>query len=164
MSRYVQKLRVPVRLALVGGEVLEGHLSLAPRAENHDGPESLLERLNAPTRVVPFHHDADGSVRLVHRTRIEWLAAGPNVASILVRRPLYQHTREEHVRVRLAGGHAFEGVMAFEMPNEFNRLSDFLNEPEEFFPLLTAEGTVLVGKACLVDVRLSAEIGVTRAA
>lgn len=163
MSRYIQKLRVPVRLALAGCEPMEGHVSLSPRAEHHDGPETLLERLNTPTRVVPFHHGADESVRLVQRARIEWLMAGHGVSPILVRRPHYQYTREERVRVRLTGG-TFEGVLAIEMPHEFNRLSDFLNEPDEFFPLHTDDGMLLVNKACLLDVRLRAEASVPRAA
>lgn len=164
MSRYVEKLRVPVRLALSGCEPVEGHLSLSPRAELHDGPESLLERLNAPTRVVPFHREGDGEVLLVVRSRIEWVMAGPNVAAPLVRRPLYQHTREEHVRVRLAGGSVHEGVLAIEMPHEFNRVSDFLNEADDFFPLQTDGGTLLVSKACLLEVRVREAGAVPRAA
>lgn len=164
MSRYIQKLRVPVRLALSGCEPAEGHFSLSPRAELHDGPETLLERLNAPTRVVPFHEEGDEFVRLVLRSRIEWVMAGPNVAAPLVRRAHFQHTREEHVGVRLAGGTHFEGVLAIEMPHEFNRVSDFLNEAEDFFPLLTREGTLLLSKACLVDVRVRAAGSVAHAA
>lgn len=164
MSRYIEKLRVPVRLALSGCEPVEGHLSLSPRAELHDGPETLLERLNAPTRVVPFHRDGDGSVLLLVRERIEWVLAGPGVASPLVRRPHFQHTREEQVHVRLTGGGSHEGVLAIEMPHEFNRVSDFLNEADDFFPLQTHEGTLLVSKACLLDVRVREAGAMPRAA
>jgi hypothetical protein len=112
MTRYVEKLRVPVRVALVGCEPIEGHVSLAPRAELHDGPETILERLNAATRVIPFRCEADGTVLLAVRSCIEWVLAGPGVAPPLVRRAHYQYTREERVGVRLLGGAQHEGLLA----------------------------------------------------
>jgi hypothetical protein len=154
MSRHIEKLRVPVRLALTGGGPVDGELSLAPNAELHEGPETLLERLNARTRMVPFHRAEDGAFLLVVRTHIEWLMAGPDVAPQLVRAAHYRHTREERVRVRLLGGASFDGVLAFEMPHEFNRVSDFLNGDEDFFPLLTAQGTMLVRKDNVLDVHV----------
>ncbi len=154
MSRNIEKLRVPVSLALIGCAPLEGRLSLAPNAELHDGPETLLERLNARIRMLPFHRAEDDAFLLVVRSQVEWLAAGPEVAPQLVRTLHYQHTREEHVRVRLAGGATFDGVLAFEMPHEFNRVSDFLNGDEDFFPLRTARGTLLVHKDRVLDVQI----------
>lgn len=154
MSRHIEKLRVPVRLALLGCAPVEGYLSLATHAELHDGPETLLERLNAKTRVVPFHRAEDDAFLLVVRSQVEWLAAGPEVAPQLVRTAHFQHTREEHVRVRLAGGASFDGILAFEMPHEFNRASDFLNGDEDFFPLQTTQGTLLFHKDRLLDVRI----------
>jgi len=154
MSRTIEKLRVPVRLALVGCASVEGYVSLAPHAELHDGPETLLERLNAPTRVLPFHRSEDEAFLLVVRAHIEWLMAGPEVAPQLVRTVHHQHTREEHVRVRLLGGATHDGILAFEMPHEFNRVSDFLNGDEDFFPLQTRQGMMLIHKDGVLDVRL----------
>lgn len=164
MSRKIEKLRVPVRLALIGCAPVEGHLSLAPNAELHDGPETLLERLNSPTRVVPFHRAEDDAFLLVVRAHIEWLVAGPEVAPQLVRTVHYQHTREEHVRVRLLGGATHDGVLAFEMPHEFNRASDFLNGDEDYFPLRTSQGVMLIHKDCVLDIRLRGVVVDRRAA
>ena len=36
MAQYVQKIRVPVRLARIGAEPVTGVISIAPRAELHD--------------------------------------------------------------------------------------------------------------------------------
>lgn len=154
MSHRIEKLRVPVRLALVGCAPVDGHVSLAPNAELHEGPETLLERLNAGTRVLPFHRAEDDAILLVTRARVEWLATGPDVAPQLVRTIHYQHTREERVRVRLLGGATHDGILAFEMPHEFNRVSDFLNGDDDFFPLLTRQGILLLNKDAVLDIHL----------
>lgn len=164
MSRYVEKLRVPVRLAAIGCEPTEGILSLFPRAELHDGPETLLERLNTRTRVVPFQRAEDDAVLLVTRSRIEWVLAGPGIDPRLVRVPPFLPTREERVGVRLGSGAVHEGLLSIEMPDHFNRVSDFLNGDDDFFPLLTAVGTMLIRKSCVIDVRVRAAGGIPKAA
>jgi len=164
MLRYVEKLRVPVRFALLGDVPVHGQFSLAPQAELHEGPETLLERLNAPQRVLPFHRTVDDTVVLVTRINIAWVEAGDTVDPHLVRPKTYMTTREERVHVRLLGGEAFDGVLAMEMPHEFNRASDYLNGGDEFFPLLAARGTLLINKARVLDVRVSAAPSVPKAA
>ncbi len=164
MPRYVEKLRVPVRFALLGDAPAHGSLSLAPQAELHDGPETLLERLNAPQRLLPLHRGADGAVVLVTRINIEWVEAGEAVDPQLVRPKTFMTTREERVHLRLLGGQAFDGVLAMEMPHEFNRASDYLNGDEDFFPLQTAHGTVLVNKARVLDVRVAVAPPIPKAA
>jgi hypothetical protein len=90
--------------------------------------------------------------------------AGPQVASRLVRNPHFQHTREEYVRVRLVGGRSHEGVLAIEMPHEFNRVSDFLNGEDDFFPLQTTQGAMLINKTCVLDIRVRDAGAMPRAA
>lgn len=163
-SGYVEKIKVPVRLALRGEAAEPGCLSLSPYAELHEGPETLLERLNQPTRIVPFHRDSDGAVLLVNRVAIEFVEAAAGLDPAFVRPPAYRFTREERVRVRLIGGAAFEGVLAMELPQEFNRTSDFLNAEEDFFPLSSASGTLLVNKRRLLEVRVFSAPAPARAA
>ncbi|MFN8587199.1 MAG: hypothetical protein U0704_05300 [Candidatus Eisenbacteria bacterium] len=154
MPRYVEKLRVPVQVALTGQEPVGGFFSLFPTAELHDGPETLLERLNAPQRLLPFHRASDGAFTLVTRDRIEWVAAAAEIAPELVRPSHFIPTREERVRVRTAHGTTFDGILELEMPHEFNRASDFLNSDEDFFLLATAQGTLFLNKAMVLDVRV----------
>ena len=156
VPRFVEKLRVPVRLALANASPLDGFVLLAPRSEIHDGPETLLETLNRTTRIVPVVDGPDGDVRLVTRAYLRWMQAGPDVASLLVRPKLWAATREERVHVRFAAGDSFDGVLAIEMPNDYNRASDFLNSDEAFFALTTATGTVLVNKSAVAEVVVSA--------
>jgi hypothetical protein len=164
MSRYVEKIRLPVRLARLGAAPESGTIALAPRAELHDGPETLLERLNADLRVVPFLLPGSDTVLLVMRRHIEWVDADDDAGGLLVRPATYRATSEEDVQVRMAGGDVFEGVLAIEMPDEFNRASDYLNGEEPFFPVRMRGLTRLVNKLRVVDVRVRGAVTTPRAA
>lgn len=154
MAEYVRKLRVAAFVSQAGEEPLEGFFALAPQAEFHDGPETLLERLNAPDRVIPFERPGDGSVVLFNRLEIEWVLPGPNVSVDLLCPRTFHVTREERVSLLLGGGDALDGLLRMEMPEYFNRASDFLNGPEHFFPLVTERGVVLVNKLAVINTRL----------
>ncbi len=164
MPQYVEKIRVPVRLARSGQPPIAGLISLSPRAELHDGPETLLECLNAAPRVLPFQLADGDSVLLVSREHIDWVESDASIEARLVRPPTFMATREERVRVRTAAGETFEGVIAMEMPHEFNRASDYLNGPEAFFPLRTPTGTRLLNKARVVDVLVRGSVPIPNAA
>ena len=146
MTSYVEKIRVPVRVSQGGMPPVEGELALGPQAEFHPGPETLLECLNKPSRVIPVQRDDDGRTLLLNRDDIEWLAADPAVASSLVCPPTYLVTHQENVGVRLTSGASLEGQLQIELPEHLNRASDFMNGPEDFFPLLTPFGVLLVNK------------------
>ena len=154
MHRYVEKLRVPVQVALRGEDPVEGFLSLAPQAELHDGPETILERLNETVRMVPFHRADTGAVILFTRRQIDYVVASSDVHAELIRPATFMTTGEERLRVRLLGGAAFEGMLHMEQPEEFNRASDYLNGLEDFFPLDANDGTLLINKWRVLDVRV----------
>lgn len=164
MPQYIEKIRVPVVVARVGVPPVAGRLSVLPLAELHEGPETLLELLNAPARVLPLELDGDEGVLLLARARIEWVEPGAGVDARFVRPATWMTTREENVCVRLAGGEQLEGVLAMEMPHEFNRASDYLNTDEDFFPLRTDAGTRLIHKARVVDVLVRGTVAVPRVA
>jgi hypothetical protein len=164
MPQYVQKIRVPVVLARAGAPPLAGLVSLFPQAELHDGPETLLECLDAPARVLPFQLAGGEAVLLVTRAHVVWVEPDASVDPRLVRPAPWMATHEELVQVRLAGGETLEGIISMEMPHEFNRPSDYLNGEDGFFPLRMRSGTRLLNKACVVDVRVRAARSVPKAA
>ena len=155
MAQYIEKIRVPVRLSQPGCLPVDGYLALDPQAQYHKGPETLLERVNAPDRVVPFQRGEDETILLVSRADFEWIAADPAVAPTLICPPNYTVTGEEHVRLRLVGGGELEGNIQMELPPEQNRASDFMNGGEDFFPLLTPFGILLVNKNRLSSAALT---------
>lgn len=146
MPEYVSKLRAAVVVCQVGQEQMEGTLSLSPQAEFHHGPETILERLNAHDRILPFHRHHDGTVLLLTRLELEWVAAGRGVERDLVCPRTYQVTREERVQVRFTSGNEMLGLLQMELPETLNRASDFLNGEEDFFPLVTDKGIVVINK------------------
>ena len=154
MAEYVHKIRAAAWMSEHGEEAIEGFFALAPQAQFHDGPETLLERLNSSDRVIPFERREDESVLLLNRLEIEWVQPAPNMPQELISPANYRVTREERVRLRLKSGETMTGLLRMELPEWFNRASDFLNSPEHFFPLVTETGMVLVNKLCVLSTRL----------
>lgn len=154
MSEYVEKLRVNVRISRAGQAVAEGLVSLSPHSAVRPGPETLLELLDPATGFLPFERIADDAVVLLSRQDIQWVMAGPEVDGDLVRPRPFRYTREERVRVTLRSGEDFDGLVQMELPEYLNRISDYLNGPERYFPLRTRRGTFLIHKAAVREIFL----------
>jgi hypothetical protein len=145
MAVYIEKLQVTIGVSRAGEPDIEGCCSLSPVAEHHAGAETLLDLLNAPRRVIPFQRQ-DGVTLLLARHDIQWVFAGPDVPMEWVRGRGFRCTREERVRVRLSGGEELEGLLQMELPDPVNRASDYLNGPDDFFPLTARDGVYLIQK------------------
>ena len=154
MPEFIQKLRTLVRYSRPGDEQAHGVLSLSSAAPMHDGPETILERLNASDRVIPFEAPDGGSVTLVTRLDLAWVAPRPGTDSKLIGPGTFIITRQERVRVRIEDGEILEGVLQMELPEGFNRVSDFMNAPEDFFPLATPDGVFLLNKSRVREIEL----------
>jgi len=151
---YVDKNLLPVRVVLPGGEQIDGLVALAPSAPLRDGPETLLDLLNSSQRVIPVIRNADGAVLLVSRLAIEWVEVEHDVDRTLVRPQPRLDSREERVQVRQVDGRLCEGLVAMELPEHNNRVSDFLNLSEDFFMLEVRSGTMVFNKARIAGVRV----------
>lgn len=154
MAKYIEKLRIPVRVCQPGEEPVEGQFALCPQSPLHGGPETMLEMLNSGSRVVPFVRAADEAVLLLTRQSIDWVTAGDGVERALMCPPAFRFTREERIEVRFVDGRRIEGLIQMELPEDFSRASDFLNGSEEFYPLLTRNGIVLVNKVRVCETRV----------
>ena len=84
---------------------------------------------------------------LITRLAIGHVTVSTEVEPQFVRSRLIAVTREEHVLVEMEDGVKLEGNLLVELPEHLNRASDFLNLPEDFFPLVTRQGAVFVNKA-----------------
>lgn len=153
MAEYIEKIRIAVRVSMPGQEPVRGLMSLAPLAEHHPGPETLLERLNGPERFLPFERE-DGATLLLARRDIVWVAAARGTDRSLVCPRTWRVTREEHVRVRLLDGHDLDGLLQMELPATSNRASDFLNGYDDYFTLAAEAGMVLINKVRVSSMRL----------
>lgn len=158
VPEYVEKLRIGVEIVTASGERLAGSIAVLPVAAFHDGPETLLDRLNAGDRVFPLEGGAPGGgVLLVNPHDVECVHPAPGTELELVRREHVGPPRAERVRVRLRSGTELEGLVRFELPPGFNRISDFLNGPEDFYALDTPDGVWIVHKGLVSSTRLFQE-------
>ena len=153
MSEFSPKLRVAVRVRQAGQEPMDGFLLLSPESEFRPGPETILERLNAGDRVIPFLRRSDGSTLLLTRLDLEWVMAGRGKSDRTVPATHFV-THQERVLVRLSSGGEMEGLIQMELPETLNRASDFLNGTDDFFPLVTDQSTFVVNKTRVLDTRL----------
>ena len=151
------KYRMPVQLSIAGGPAITGWVSMSRHSEFRSGPQTLLERLNERVRVVPVVEGE--TTHLVTRALIEWAEPAPGVDAALVGPSAFAVTREERAHVRLRSGEVLEGLIEMEMPQGYNRTSDFINGENDFFPLGCGERTLLVNKRRVRDVRLDAAGG-----
>ena len=154
MPEYIEKLRTLVSYARPGEAPVHGVLALSSSAPFHEGPETILERLNSVERVIPFESPDGSRVTLVTRTDLLWVAPRPGTDPKMVGPGTFLVTRQEDVRVRLDGGETLEGVLQMELPDGYNRVSDYLNGPEDFFPLATPDGPFLVNKLRVREVQV----------
>lgn len=151
---YVTKIRVPVRIARAHETPLDGVICLSPSAAVRPGPETILERLNSSDRVIPVEPLAGDGMRLVARLDIEWVAPNPGVDYRMIGPATFRVTHQERVIVRLRSGDSLEGVIQMELPEGYNRVSDFVNGEDDFFPLATALGVHLVNKHAVREIAL----------
>jgi hypothetical protein len=154
MPRFIEKTRVAVRVWLPHEPPMDGTFAVRSQAVLHPGPETLLERLNAHDRVLPFHRERDAAVLLLNRLGVEWVEPGRGVPDTMVWPAAWHITREERVHVRVASGRELSGRILIELPEELNRASDFLNGADDFFALVTTDGVRLVNKSRVISTRV----------
>jgi hypothetical protein len=156
MFEYIQKVTTPVRACMAGEAARTGNLALLPQAPNHDGPETILELLNSKQRFIPLVVPMRSEVILLNRRLLNWVMAGPDVATDLVCPSTYMVTHEEVAHITFHDGSTVPGLMQMEQPQGMNRVSDYLNLDEDFFAMRAATGFMLVNKARIRGVRLVA--------
>jgi hypothetical protein len=144
MSHVIPKRKMAVRLRLVDGASLSGDVFLDYIDPVHRGEQTLLDLFNKDAAWLPLA--TPEGIRVVNRDRVLTVEPGPGVKPEMVRRDNAAVFRRERVVLYLPGLE-IGGMIAMDLPDEFSRVSDFLNFPEEFFAVETADGPVLACKS-----------------
>jgi len=144
LSHVIPKRKVAVRLRLASGERLEGSVFLDYIDPIHRGEQTLLDKFNDDSSWFPLATAL--GVEMVNRENVWLVEPGDGIPAEKVRRETSPVFRTERVTVRLPDGTLLEGRIAMDLPDEFSRVSDFLNFPEDFCALETEVGPVLVAK------------------
>jgi hypothetical protein len=130
-------LSVPMELARAtfwteDQATFEGSLFLHLTAESHDGPETVMDRLNTPDRFLVLSVADDSPVVFLNKAQIIRVdvpsAAGPPDAAEAA-------MEVEHVRVRLINGEELDGTVRVDGPVGRHRLSGLLNAQSAFLLL-----------------------------
>lgn len=152
---FVEKRRVAVRVSQISQDPLDGHMCLAGSIGGSGGAETLLGLLNSPLRVIPFIVEGDGNVILLTRLNVEWVMAGDRVEPEMIYPSGYSVGREEPVEIQFLNGASIDGLIQMEVTEHRSRTSDFLNGDDDFYPVLTRVGTLLVNKSRVRETRLA---------
>jgi hypothetical protein len=157
MSSFVEKLRVPVRLSQPNQDPRDGWFLLFPHVEDGDRPESLVELLDSRRSVIPFLAADDGSVVLLTRLNIDWVAVGAEVGPPLLYPPHREPTHQQRAELRFLDERRIEVTLQWRAETEHNaRLSDFLNSGVEFVMARAGFGTLIVNKQRIRETRIAA--------
>jgi len=145
MSGVIPKRKVAIRLRLHSGEERRGAVYLDYIDVIHRGEQTLLDKFNDDYPWFPFVSES-GEVEILNRDLIGQVEPGEGVSPEMVRKEDSPVFRRERVTLSLVDGRRLEGRIAMDLPDEFSRVSDFLNFPQNFFALETTQGPVLVSK------------------
>lgn len=152
--QVIQKLKAPVRLSQPGESPLDGYLCLLPELDGQRRPETILELLNSTRRMIPFLRAVDDSVGLLTRLNIDWVVAGARVDPEWIMPRRSPAMREQSVRLQFFDGQIMEGDVRWPSPGADIRLSDFLNNAADFYPLVTRVGILMVNKNRVRETRV----------
>jgi hypothetical protein len=159
MDHYIPKRRVAVTWWSVDQGPAEGQifLDLDPEGSRH---QTILSKLNSPSRFLPVATGADGRIELVSRIRLVRIVPGPDVLHSDVFTRGFAPAREEDAEVWLTDGSSVSGRIWMPLERPTQRLSDFLNlRGREFFVLLRGREPQLVNAAAVARMSLGESAG-----
>jgi len=144
MDLRVPQREIPVTLHLLDGRDLDGVLWV-PTVGPDGGPAHLVDRLNeASPGFIPF---GEGSrIHLVHDTRILTVRASADPGD----ETQIELSRKLLVKLHLTSGAAVIGRLVYVMPQDHERLQDYLNSAKRFIPLHIEDDLVLVNRDQIV--------------
>lgn len=156
MSEFrVEKQRVSAELTLTTGGTMTGSFFVAGFAATHDGAERLGDLLNEQSGFLPFELE-NGVTALFNRSHIVSVALPPGVAEAALD-PGYQVARLRTVAMLLSTGARLSGTVPVYRPPGQDRLSDYAKMDEQFRYVVTADRTMLVNSAHIVELTETAD-------
>ena len=145
MDHYIPKRRIAVtywsadHARAADGQIF---LDLDPSGSRH---QTILAKLNSPSRFLTVASGSDGRIELVNRVRLLRLVPGPSVLQSDVFTRGFMPSREEDAEVWLTDGSSVSGRVWMPLDRPSQRVSDFMNQRgQEFFVLLRGREVQLV--------------------
>ena len=149
----VPKRSVPAELQLEGQATRTLAVFLSDIASGHAGSERLSDLLETAQAFLPAQDPHSGEPVFVHLQRLVWA----RVPALLEYEELHGSCAASvhAVQLTLSDGSRFSGSVRYLLPPGAARLTDFLNGPQRFVHLHTAdEQLLLVHKRYLIEVNV----------
>jgi hypothetical protein len=154
----IEKRRAGAALTLTTGATVRGCFFLAGSHATHAGPERVADLLNAEAGFFPFElsDEADPHTVLYNRSQVVLVTLLEDTIEAQLD-PGYSVATEREVRVLLSNRQNVEGHVRVYRPAGRDRLSDYARMPETFRYIETADATVIVNTAHIVELRETSE-------
>ena len=145
------KRRSNAVVTLSTGESMYGCFFTAGGNASQTGPETVGDLLNSEGGFFPFEVLQTNGARTVlcNRAHVVTVTLSENEASV---DPGYEVARRRTVSMLLSNGRRVAGVLRVYRPEGRDRVSDWAKQPEQFRYLETADHSVLVNTAHIVEV------------
>jgi hypothetical protein len=142
----VPKRRIPVQLSLSGGATRDVWVFLTEFAATHSGAERLSDVLNGEGEFIPVIDAETQKVFFLNRTTVAVARVAHDVEG--GGEDAEQHTipTEHEVEITVSSGMKLRGLIAYVLPLDRSRLTDFLNDTPPFIKLLEGDKTALINK------------------
>lgn len=159
MDHYIPKRRIPISYWSADTGAAEGQifLDLDPSGSRH---QTILAKLNSPSRFLPVATGPDGRIELVNRVRLLRLVPGPDVLQSDVFTRGFTPSREEDAEVWLTDGSSVTGRVWMPLERPTQRISDFMNQRgREFFVLSRGREVHLVNAVAVARMSVAESAG-----
>ncbi len=143
----VEKKEQPVVLFQSDGSVMKGVVFLSPSAYSHIGQQTLMDLLQEKEVFFPFKLE-DGTFCVANKATITHIRYQPEPRDT----NLEGLGDQVDIQITFVGGEQLCGAIRVEMPEDRNRLFDFINTAGQFFTLATQEANYLVNIAQIREV------------
>jgi hypothetical protein len=152
MSEYrVEKKRADAELTLTTGARVKGCFFLWGASHAHAGPERVGDLLNEQDGFFPFQLEG-GQTALYNRAQVVIVHLPPQTTEVRME-PGYEVATRRMVSMLLSTGDRIAGTVSVYRPAGRDRLSDYARSEEMFRYVETADQTVIVNAAHLVELR-----------
>ena len=147
----IEKRRTDATLTLSSGRAIQGSFFIAGGSALHAGPERVGDLLNSEPGFLPFEiHDGDHArTVLYNRSQIVMVELADHEAR---RDPGYDVATVRTVSALLSTGHRVAGTVRVYRPRGRDRLSDWARQPETFRYFESADVTLIINVALIVEV------------
>jgi hypothetical protein len=146
-DQKIAKNQRRVMFILADGSGMEGDVFLSLYEAHRHGPQRVGELLNGEDMFLPVK-TAGGTVHLNVANIIK--AITPSTGEI---HDLMTLGKQYRVGVTTLCGHEITGDIFVDLPRDRSRVSDYLNRPQRFIPIVLPDSIVYVARKFILSVR-----------